>query len=66
MDNMTKAYVIAEVFGPSTAEWCIIPFVYMKREWAEYQIAILKKEDEFGNYEVREVTIVTEGPKGEK
>ena len=63
---MQKAYVIIESVGHSIYEEHTIPFVYMKKEWAEYQKGILEddKESSLGvKFIIREVTIVTEGPK---
>lgn len=61
---MDKAYMIAECIGDSIYEMNTIPFVYMKREWAEYQIHILEQETEPGvRFKIREVSLVTKGPK---
>ena len=61
---MTKAYMIAECVGDSIYEAHTIPFVYLKREWAEYQLSIIEDSAEEGiRFKVREVTIVSEGPK---
>lgn len=60
----SKAYMIAECVGNSIYEAHTIPFVYMQREWAEYQMRILESTSEPGvTYKIREVTLVNEGPK---
>lgn len=63
-----KLYMIAECVGPSIYEAHTIPFAYQKREWAEYQMRILEQANrEQGSepitFKIREITVVTEGPK---
>lgn len=61
---MTRAYMIAECAGPSIYETHTLPFVYLKRDWAEYQMAILEADLEDGlTLKIREVILVNEGPK---
>ena len=61
---MIKAYMIAECVGDSIYEAHTIPYVYQKREWAEYQMRILEESAEMGvTFKIREVTLVNEGPK---
>ena len=61
---MQKAYMIAECVGDSIYEAHTIPYVYMQRAWAEHQMRILEREGELGvSYKIREVTIVTDGPR---
>lgn len=61
---MIKAYMIAECVGDSIYEAHTIPFVYMKKEWAEYQLKMLEdSSDEFVKYKIREVQLVENGPK---
>lgn len=63
---MQKAYMIAECVGNSIYEAHTIPFVYLKKEWAEYQLQILENEESLYTgvkYKIREVQIVNEGPK---
>jgi hypothetical protein len=61
---MQKAWMIAECVGDSIYEAHTIPFVYMKREWAEFQVRILEDDVDNGiKFKIREVQIVNEGPK---
>ena len=59
-----KAFMIAECAGESIYEQHTLPYVYMKREWAEYQMRILQESSEDGlTFKIREVHLVAEGPK---
>lgn len=64
---MSKVYMIVEHVGPSIYEEHTIPFVYARREWAEYQLKILERQnDEEGSMvrlSIRETELVTRGPK---
>jgi hypothetical protein len=64
---MKKAYMIAECMGDSIYEAHTIPFVYLKREWAEYQLSVLENESDNAlysavKYKIREVQLVEQGP----
>lgn len=63
MHNMKKAYMIAECVGDSIYEQHTIAYVYMRKEWALYQIHILEQDAEQGiTYRLREVFLVENGP----
>jgi len=63
----TKLYMIGECIGDSIYECHTIPFAYQKREWAEYQMKVLQEQSEQESnpvtFKIREITVVTEGPK---
>lgn len=61
---MIKVWMIAEYVGDSIYEAHTIPFVYLKREWAEHQMRVLEESSSgYEKYKIREVQLVDEGPK---
>lgn len=55
--------MIAECIGDSIYEQHTIGYVYLKREWAEFQLRVLQDSNEEGTtLKIREVFIVDKGP----